>query len=135
MDHVDREGDMLAGVDGETPAAKGPPHPLIASDRVEGTAVFNVAGDRIGTIRRFLVDKRTGMAQYAEMTFGGFLGIGSHCYPLPWELLDYEADKGGYVVDLTEDQLRDAPHHFEEKVRPIDQAYHGEIRQYFGLPL
>ncbi len=133
MDNVNREGDMLAGVDGPEPAANHPPRKLIESDRVAGTAVYNMAGERIGTVKRFLVDKRTGMAQYAEMEFGGFLGIGSHIYPLPWEMLDYEADKGGYVVDLTEDQLRDAPHHPDEDRRLVDDAYDIEIRQHFGL--
>jgi predicted transcriptional regulator len=33
---------------------------LIASDKVEGTAVRNSGGDKIGTIERLMIDKRTG---------------------------------------------------------------------------
>jgi hypothetical protein len=36
------------------------PHPLIASDRVEGTAVRRPNGDRIGHIERLLSDKISG---------------------------------------------------------------------------
>src|SRR4051794_38462441 len=33
---------------------------LIASDKVEGTAVYNAAGDRLGTVHNFMVGKRSG---------------------------------------------------------------------------
>ncbi len=108
-------------------------HKLIASDRVEGTAVYNRAGDRLGTVRRFLVDKRSGQAAYAEMAFGGFLGLGEDVHPLPWERLDYDPAKGGYVVDLTEDQLRAAPRYGHDERRPIDDEYDAHVRSYYGL--
>ncbi len=37
-----------------------PPADLIASDRVEGTAVYNRQGERLGKISNFMVDKRSG---------------------------------------------------------------------------
>src|SRR5258707_13475138 len=48
---------------------------LIASDKVEGTPVRRSNGDKLGTIQRVMIDKRTGKVAYAVMTFGGFLGI------------------------------------------------------------
>ena len=36
------------------------PHPLIASDRVEGTAVRRPNGERIGHIERLMIEKATG---------------------------------------------------------------------------
>jgi sporulation protein YlmC with PRC-barrel domain len=33
---------------------------LIASNKVEGTVVYNRQGDRLGTIYNFMVDKRSG---------------------------------------------------------------------------
>ena len=47
---------------------------LIASDRVEGTAVYNRQGDNLGTIKNFMVGKRDGRVHYAVMSFGGLLG-------------------------------------------------------------
>ena len=52
------------------------PHQLIASDRVEGTAVRRPNGDMIGHIERLMIDKVTGKVSYAILSFGGFLGIG-----------------------------------------------------------
>ena len=36
------------------------PHSLIASDRIEGTAVRRPNGDRIGHIERLMIDKISG---------------------------------------------------------------------------
>ena len=52
------------------------PHQLIASDRVEGTAVRRPNGDMIGHIERLMIDKVSGKVSYAILSFGGFLGIG-----------------------------------------------------------
>lgn len=82
---------------------------LIGSDKVEGTDVYNSAGDRVGTIERVMIDKVSGKVAYAVMSFGGFLGLGSDYYPLPWSLLTYSERLGGYEVNVTEDQLRKAP--------------------------
>ena len=46
---------------------------------------------------------------YAVMTFGGFLGIGSHGHTIPWEKLKYDTQLGGYRTDITQEQLTDAP--------------------------
>src|SRR5215217_2267409 len=48
--------------------------PVIESDRVEGTAVFDLQGHRIGTIKRLLIEKVTGRVVYVDVTFGGFPG-------------------------------------------------------------
>jgi len=47
---------------------------LIASDKVEGTAVRRSNGDKLDTIERVMIDKRSGKVAYAVMTFGGFFG-------------------------------------------------------------
>ena len=56
---------------------------LIASNKVEGTAVSNRQGERLGSVYNFMVDKRSGHVEYAVLSFGGFLGIGDSYYPLP----------------------------------------------------
>lgn len=67
------------------------------------------------------------------MAFGGFLGFGEDTHPLPWEVLDYDVEKGGYVVDISEDQLRGAPRYVGEERRAMDDVYDAEIRRYYGL--
>jgi hypothetical protein len=82
---------------------------LIGSDKVEGTNVRRTNGDKIGSIERVMIDKRSGKAAYAVMTFGGFLGMGSEYRALPWSTLRYNERLDAYELNLTDDQLRTAP--------------------------
>jgi hypothetical protein len=56
-----------------------------------------------------MLDKVSGKAAYAVMSFGGFLGIGDSYYPVPWTLLKYDTGQGGYVVNFSKKQLEGAP--------------------------
>jgi hypothetical protein len=84
---------------------------LIAADKVKGTNVYNPAGDNLGTIDDIMIDKASGRAIYAVMSFGGFLGMGEKFHPLPWATLKYDAQKGGYVVNLDKKVLEGAPNY------------------------
>src|SRR5207247_9112175 len=85
------------------------PHPLIASDRVEGTAVRRPNGERIGHIERLMIDKTTGKVSYAILSVGGLLGMGSNLLPLPWARLSYNTKFEAYELDIDDDALRRAP--------------------------
>ncbi|KAA2214886.1 PRC-barrel domain-containing protein [Teichococcus oryzae] len=114
------------------PAARGA-SPLIASDRVEGTAVYDPAGNRLGSVRTLMIDKVAGTVEYAVLSFGGFLGLGASSYPLPWNRLRYDIGLGGYVVDVTEAQLANAPSFAPDK--PVDWSDNdwGErVRDHYG---
>jgi hypothetical protein len=82
---------------------------LIASDKVEGTPVRRSNGDKVGTIERVMIDKRSGKVAYAVMSFGGFLGIGDEYHALPWSVLRYNENLDAYELNIAEDQLRGAP--------------------------
>jgi hypothetical protein len=56
-----------------------------------------------------MIDKMSGKVADAVMSFGGFLGMGEDYYPVPWSMLNYDTNLGGYRVDLTRDQLENAP--------------------------
>jgi sporulation protein YlmC with PRC-barrel domain len=83
--------------------------PLIESDRVEGTTVYDPRGNNIGSIERLMIDKLSGRVVYAVLSFGGFLGIGEEEYAVPWAKLTYDTSLGGYRTDITEDQLKRSP--------------------------
>lgn len=107
---------------------------LIASDRVEGTTVYNRQGEKLGSISRFMVDKRSGKVDYAVLSFGGLFGMGSDQYPLPWNVLDYDPQQGGYVVDLDRKVLEEAPRHTAEQTPDYDDAYGRTVFGYYGVP-
>jgi len=90
---------------------------LISSSKVEGTPVVGSDGETLGTITSFMVDKYTGRVAYAIMKFGGTMGVGGSLFPLPWPLLEYDVEKDGYALDITKEQLANAPR-FESNKEP-----------------
>ncbi|WP_404333478.1 PRC-barrel domain-containing protein [Sphingomonas sp. MMS12-HWE2-04] len=106
---------------------------LIASNKVEGTAVYDEDGEKLGSIYNFMVDKFSGQVEYAVLQFGGVFGIGSDYYPLPWEKLSYDVDQGGYVVDIDKETLEAAPRYTADEQPVYDQAYGERIYGYYGL--
>ena len=107
---------------------------LISSSKVEGTVVYNRQGERLGTISNFMVNKRSGQVVYAVMSFGGFLGLGQRCHPLPWKVLTYDTGMGGYVIDLDKDTLRNAPSYAMDQAPTWSQAYGSSIDEYYDRP-
>jgi sporulation protein YlmC with PRC-barrel domain len=107
---------------------------VISSDRVEGTAVYNTAGDKLGSIDDLMIDKLSGQVRYAVMEFGGFLGIGSDRYPLPWDMLKYDTAKDGYVVPLDKTRLDKAPR-YPQSERPVyTDDYGRKVHDYYNIP-
>ncbi len=108
---------------------------LIAASSVNGTAVYNTAGDKLGTVHDVLLDRLSGKAEYAVMSFGGFLGIGSRHYPLPWATLAYDERHRGYVVDVDRSLLEGAPSYDPEDISAWeDPTYGRQLSDYYGRP-
>src|SRR5215213_7328261 len=93
----------------ETDTSSAPSHPLIESDHIEGTAVYDANGKRIGTIKRLVIEKVSGHVAYAVTTFSGFLGLGHELHTIPREQLPYEMALHDYKTGTREEQLRNAP--------------------------
>ncbi len=108
---------------------------LIASDKVEGTDVRRSNGDKIGSIYRLMIDKRSGRVAYAVMSFGGFLGLGESRRPIPWEALRYNQDLDAYELNIDEDQLRTAPEYADtDDFDWSDRDWNRNMRQHYAVP-
>ena len=107
---------------------------VISSDRVEGTAVYNTTGDKLGSIDDLMIDKQSGQALYAVMEFGGFLGMGTDRYPLPWSLLKYDTSKDGYVVPVDKSTLESGPSYPDSDRPAYTDDYGRKVHDYYGIP-
>jgi len=105
---------------------------LIAADKVEGTSVYDVNGEKMGSIHRIMIDKVSGQVTYAVMSFGGFLGIGDKYHPLPWNMLTYDEGLGGYVVNLDRTRLENAPVYSEGEMAWDDPQFGTNVTDYYG---
>jgi sporulation protein YlmC with PRC-barrel domain len=107
---------------------------VISSDRVEGSNVYNESGDKLGSIDDLMIDKRSGQVRYAVLEFGGFLGIGTDRYPLPWNVLKYDTSRDGYVVPLDKSRLENAPRYAQDERPEYDPEYGRRVSDYYGAP-
>jgi sporulation protein YlmC with PRC-barrel domain len=81
---------------------------LIPSGNISGAHVYNTMGQSLGEIEELMIDEITGRVEFALISAGGFLGIGQKHYPVPWQVLLYNAEQHGYVVNMSKTELEDA---------------------------
>jgi sporulation protein YlmC with PRC-barrel domain len=108
---------------------------MIASNKVEGTTVYNRQGEKLGEVYNFMVGKRSGRVAYAVMSFGGFLGIGQKYHAVPWNALTYDTSKGGFVIDANRDRLMGAPHYGAGEDPFARPGYGREVQDYWAAGL
>lgn len=106
----------------------------ILSSKVTGTSVYNTAGEKIGHVEDVVLDKMSNNIMYAVLGFGGFLGMGEKYHPMPWSLLDYNEDKGGYVVPMSKDVLQKAPAYDLDDLIRSDGDIRGKSFSYYKVP-
>lgn len=109
-------------------------HKLIASDKVEGTSVFDKNGEEVGTVRKVMIGKLDGKVRYIVMGMGGIFGFGEDSFPLPWDGLDYDTKLGGYKLKgVTKDDFKakKAPSHKRDEEPAYSDDYDREIRAYY----
>jgi sporulation protein YlmC with PRC-barrel domain len=110
-----------------------PQSTLIEASKVQGTAVYNPHGERLGSIDDVMIDKNSGLSVYAIMSFGGFLGLGADYRPIPWSKLTYSRTLGGYVVDVDARVLEGAPAYAAGAApRWGDKTYEEDLHSYYG---
>jgi hypothetical protein len=62
-----------------------------------------------------MANYRSGRVLYVDITFDGFLGLGTHHYTIPWEKLTYDTALSGYRTDVTEEQVKGTPTFWEDQ--------------------
>jgi sporulation protein YlmC with PRC-barrel domain len=106
---------------------------VISSEKVEGTAVYNNAGEKLGSIDDLMIDKRSGQIRYAVLEFGGFLGMGTDRYPIPWNVLKYDTSMNGYTIPLDKGKLENAPKYRVQEEPLYDSDYGKRVNRYYGM--
>jgi len=112
---------------------------LIGASKVEGKPVFDPNGEKLGNVKEIYLDKVSGKVEFAVLAFGGARGVlGEKYHPLPWNALDYDTAKDGYVVDIDKDALEASPAYENDFLSGADHGWCAEVREYYsglGTPL
>lgn len=94
--------------------------------------VVNLQGEDIGKVEDYVIDLDSGCVAYAVLSFGGFLGIGSKLFAIPWKSLQLDMENHKWVLDVSEESLEDAPG-FDKDNWPdmADSTYRDQISNYW----
>jgi sporulation protein YlmC with PRC-barrel domain len=107
----------------------------IRAKKVLGTKVTDPAGKKIGEIEDVVLDKQSNSILFAVVGFGGFLGMAEKYHPLPWASLDYDEERGAYIVNYTKEQLQAAPAgSIDELTRDDGMQLRERVYDYYKAP-
>jgi sporulation protein YlmC with PRC-barrel domain len=125
-----------ARIVGDTPSDNSGPGPdIMAASTLTSDPVRNSAGEDLGKIEDIMLDVRQGRVAYAVLSFGGFLGVGSKLFAVPWSALTLDTDNECFILDVSKERLKEAPG-FDKDHWPsmADPRWQSEINTYYGRP-
>lgn len=75
---------------------------------VIGKDIIGFNGEKIGKIQEIVFDKHSGKVRYTVLACGGFMGIGTEFYALPWGVLEYSVTENVFNVLFNKDDIKKA---------------------------
>lgn len=131
----DRNGNGNGNVLGDPDYSEkhGPGPSLMGADTLIGNDVYNSQEQDLGDIKEIMLDMRTGRISYAVLSFGGFLGMGTKLFAVPWDALKLDIVNKRFVLDVSNDRLESAPG-FDQDAWPnmADRSWADGIHAYYG---
>jgi sporulation protein YlmC with PRC-barrel domain len=85
------------------------PLKYLAATSIIGDKVHDEKDAHMGDIKDIMINVATGEIHYYVVEFGGFLGIGTKYFAIPFSLLKVDADKKIFVFTQSKDILEKAP--------------------------
>lgn len=89
--------------------SSGPGPVLMGANTLIGDNVVNRQDEDLGDIKEIMLDTRTGQVAYAVLSFGGFLGMGTRLFAVPWQALHLDTVNKRFVLNVDKDRLATAP--------------------------
>lgn len=110
------------------------------SGQIIGMPVRNRAGKDLGKIDDLVIDFKTGEIRYAALSFGGFLGLGTKLFAVPWGEMKFvfgdPSDKNSrhFLYEVTPEQLEKAPSYDSSKWPNVaDPRFSADIDKHYNV--
>jgi sporulation protein YlmC with PRC-barrel domain len=115
--------------------ADGPGPDVMDAATLKGDDVVNATGESLGTIEAIMLDVASGRIAYAVLSFGGFLGVGSKLFAIPWSALALDATQKRFILDVSKERLESAPG-FDKDHWPSmgERAWATDLHAHYDVP-
>jgi hypothetical protein len=121
-------------INGDYKTSNGPGPEIMDANTLIGDSVVNAAGDGLGKIEAIMLDVGAGRIAYAVLSFGGFLGMGTKLFALPWAALTLDAREKRFVLDVSKDKLENAEGFDKDSwPRMADPEWAARVHNYYGV--
>ncbi|ADE14739.1 PRC-barrel domain protein [Nitrosococcus halophilus Nc 4] len=113
QDSPQRQMERDQGVESKRQIKEQKSRPLYKASVLRDREVKNSEGEQLGRIAD-LVFSKSGKVKYAVLQHGGTLGIGGEMTAVPWNTLQISEKGKYYILNVSKEQLADAPTFSEE---------------------
>jgi sporulation protein YlmC with PRC-barrel domain len=113
--------------------SNGPGPEIMDAATLEGDTVVNSSGEDLGKIEAIMLDVSGGRIAYVVLSFGGFMGVGSKYFAVPWSALTLDAGERRFILGLSKDRLENAPG-FDKDHWPsmADRTWATQVHAYYN---
>lgn len=112
----------------------GPGPEVMDAATLIGDKVVNTAGEDLGKLEAIMLDVGEARIAYAVLSFGGFLGMGTKFFAIPWSALTLDSAEKRFVLDINKETLEKAPG-FDKDHWPsmADRTWAAELHTYYHI--
>ena len=108
---------------------------VVATDRIDGSAVYSRTGNSLGTVECLMIDKVSGKIAYAVIAIAAVGGECSRRQALPWSVLTYDSLMGGYFVNLDRKILENGPSLGPDEIANWNsETWNRQLHEYYSVP-
>ena len=106
---------------------------MLSATTIVGTDVVNPDSESLGKIEDLVVDLEWGVVSYAILSYGGFMGMGNKkLFAVPWQAFTPSNSEDKFVLDVSEDTLKEAEGFDKDNWPEMDQSWGEEIHERYG---
>lgn len=106
---------------------------VLSASTLDGDDVYDTKGEKLGSIKEFMLDIENGKVSYVVLSFGGFLSLGEKLFAVPWSALKVDTENQRFIMDTDEERLKKAPG-FDADNWPnmADSTWEKSVHAYYG---
>ena len=115
-------------------SSDGPGPAIMDAKTLTGDGVVNTKGEDLGKIEAIMLDVASGHIAYAVLSFGGFLGMGTKLFALPWAIFTLDAGEKRFILDVSKEKLESAEGFDKDRWPSMaDPEWATRLHTYYGV--